>query len=100
MTVVGFSRFEDLIGIIRNDIESRNVDNALDGIDEMQGILNKLPEDDDSKYIITTIFNGTNHRQAIAQLEVLRDESNFMATLEFAMSHEKIRETIREICRA
>ncbi len=100
MTVTGFSRLEDLIGITRNEIESRNIDDALTGIDEIQEILDQLPDDHDSAYILTTMFLGTNHRQAIAQLEVLRDESNFMATLEFAMSHEKIREKIREICQS
>lgn len=95
MTVTGFSRLEDLIGIIRDEVESKNVDNALTAIDELQGILNQLPEDDDSKYIISTMFNGIKHNQATAQLEVMQGESNFMMALEFALGHEKIREKIR-----
>lgn len=97
MAVTGFSRLDDLMGIARDAVESRNQDDGLVAIDEMQGILNQLPDDSDSKYIISMMFDGIQHNQAVAQLEVTRDESNFMATLEFALSNEKIREKIREV---
>lgn len=97
MTLTGISRLEDLIGIIQTAVEDRDPDHALNLLDEMQGILNKLPQDDDSKYIISAMFNGTKHNQATAQLEVIRGESNFMMALEFALGHEKIREKIREM---
>lgn len=97
MVVIGLSRLEDLIGIASNSLRTKQCVEAEEYLDEMQGILNKLPTDDDSKYILNTMFNGTKHNQAIAQLEVMRDESNFMATLEFALSNEKIRAKIREM---
>lgn len=97
MPMTGFSRLEDLIGIIYNEIDKGLKIQALEHTDEMTGILDKLPSDDDSKYIMSMMFDGIKHNQAIAQLEVIRDESNFMATLEFALSNEKIRAKIREM---
>lgn len=96
MTVIGFSKLEDLLGIIRVDVEDKNIGDALDGIDEIQGILNKLPDDEDSRYILSMLFNGTKLNQGLAQLEVLKDESNFMITLEFALKNEKIKQKIRD----
>ncbi len=98
MPMTGFSRLEDLIGIACHDIdEYKTTETVKEILDEMQAIINKLPDDSDSKYIISMMFDGIKHNQAIAQLEVMRDESNFMATLEFALSNEKIREKIREM---
>lgn len=97
MTVTGIYRLEDLLGIIMDDIESRNQDDALTGIDEIQEIFDKLPDDEDSKYILSALFNGTKLNQGLAQLEVLKDESNFMITLEFALNNEKIRQKIKEV---
>lgn len=97
MTVTGLSRLEDLIGIVHDSIEKKLYGAAIDFLDEMQGILNELPKDDDSKYILQVMFNGTKFNQAIAQLEVLKEESNFMNTLDFALSNEKIKKKLREI---
>ena len=97
MTVIGLSRLKDLIGITRDEIESRNVEYALNGIDEMQEIINKLPDDDDSRYVLSTMFTGTKLNQVLAQLEVLKHEGDFMITLEHVLMNEKIKQKIREI---
>lgn len=97
MTVTGFSRLEDLIGIAIFDEEIP--EKIKEYLDEMQGILNKLPTDDDSKYILNTMFNGTKHNQAVAQLEVMQEESNFMMTLRAALCNPEVQKQIKELMR-
>lgn len=72
MTVIGLSRLEDLIGIMYDDSEKPLL--TIKHLDEIQGILNKLPTDDDSKYILNVMFTGTYYKQAVAQLEVMQEE--------------------------
>lgn len=95
MTVVGFSRMEDLIGILHQALEDRDMAKCRDICDEMSGLWSKIATDDDSEYVLSQLFLGTNLSQAIAQLEVLKDESNFMSMLKFALQTPDIREMIR-----
>lgn len=95
--LTGFSRAEDLIGIIHSEIEANELSSALNHLDELQGLWNKIATDTDSAYVLSCLFQGTNLNQAIAQLEVEKDNSQFIAKLEYAIHNPKIKTKILEV---
>jgi len=99
MTVIGFSRLTDLFGIMYADVDEGKFsrEKFIEYLDEMSEITNKLPTDDDSKYIVQSLFLGTSHRDASAQMEVLKDESVFMNQLKYALEHMDIKQKIQDM---